>query len=164
METFRCSRLLAGRNLFCTFKVQMLQRLLLKKVRVQHRHQNLQCLRRRRQSDRLHPGSGSDRQDPHPSTGKGRLGSKGPAAPKPSTACRSGRLTPQDSQCHQIAATYRDTAGYRMAPGLKMDGQSGKHAGQRTPIGQALLVNRTKSAVNGSSIDTDFREKGFYST
>ena len=58
----------------------------------------------------------------------------------------------------------QDAAGYRLAPGLKMAGQTGKHAGQRNPIGQAFLVNSTKNAVNGSSIDPDFREKGFYST
>ena len=53
----------------------------------------------------LHPGSGSDRKDPHPSTGEGRPGSKGPAAPKSGTACRPVRLTRQDPQCHQIAAS-----------------------------------------------------------
>ena len=38
---------------------------------------------------------------------KALLGSQGPAAPKPGTACRPVLLTRQDPPCHQMAASHR---------------------------------------------------------
>ena len=88
---------------------------------------------------------------------------KGPSAPKPGTACRSVRLTRQDPPVSSDGCFPQDAAGYRLAPGLKMDVQTRKTRWPAQPqSGKHFLVtNRVKNAGNGSSIDPDFREKGF---
>ena len=61
----------------------------------------------------------------------------------------------------------RDAAGYCLASRLKMKIQAGKktekQASKRAGIGQASAPTRTKTGVNGSLINANFRKKGFYS-
>jgi hypothetical protein len=83
----------------------------------------------------------------------------------PGTAASDlARLTRQNTETRQLAATHSDAAGYRLAPRLEIKAQAGKKTGKQVrerasfaPESVLTRNNTNNTGINGSSIQVNLR-------